>query len=943
MPDKIVIKGARQHNLKDISLELPRGKFIVFTGLSGSGKSSLAFDTIYAEGQRRYVESLSSYARQFLGQMDKPDVDSIEGLSPSISIQQKTTSKNPRSTVGTVTEIYDYLRLLYARIGVPHCPVCGREISGQTVDQIVDKVVKFGAGTKIQVLAPLVRGRKGEHKKELDSAYKNGYVRVRVDGEVLELSEEIKIDKNKKHNIEIVIDRLVIKEGIKGRLSESIETSSKISDGIIIVNVVNKGDVVFSLNYSCPEHGVSIEDLSPRMFSFNSPFGACKKCTGLGVVMKIDPDRLIPCRYLSISEGGIKGSGWAMEGNSVANMYFEALAKKYHFSLDDPISELANEVLDIVLYGTKGEELELKRKSKRGNAIYHAPFEGIVNNLERRFRETQSNWIRNEIEAYMSAVPCSECKGKRLSKESLAVTVSGVNIIEFCDKSITEALEFVQSITLTEVQTMIAEPILKEIQNRLNFLKSVGLDYLTLSRESGTLSGGESQRIRLATQIGSSLVGVLYVLDEPSIGLHQKDNDKLIGTLKRLRDLGNTLIVVEHDEDTIRAADYIVDIGPGAGEDGGKIVCSGSIEDIKNCKGSVTGEYLRGDKFIPVPKDRRQGNGKYLKVIGAQQNNLKKIDVSIPLGTMTCVTGVSGSGKSTLVNEIIYKKLWSAINGSNSKAGTHKKFEGIENINKVINISQSPIGRTPRSNPATYTGVFTDIRELYASTNDAKVRGFESGRFSFNVKGGRCEACQGDGIKKIEMHFLSDIYVPCEVCKGQRYNRETLEVKYKDKSIYDVLNMTVNEGAEFFSNIPKIRKKLSTLKDVGLGYIKIGQPATTLSGGEAQRVKLASELSKCATGDTFYVLDEPTTGLHTADIHKLVNILQMLVDAGNTVVVIEHNLDLIKTADYIIDLGPEGGIRGGTVVAQGTPEHVANCPNSFTGEFLRKVLKDASA
>lgn len=934
MSSKITIRGARQHNLKNIDLELPRDKFIVFTGLSGSGKSSLAFDTIYAEGQRRYVESLSSYARQFLGQMDKPDVDSIDGLSPSISIEQKTTSKNPRSTVGTVTEIYDYLRLLYARIGIPHCPVCGKEISHQTIDQIVDRVMEIGGGTKIQILSPIVRGRKGEHKKNIESAQKNGYVRIRIDGEICELSEEIKIDKNKKHNIEIVIDRLVIKESIKGRLAESIESASAISDGVIIINVVNKEDIIFSLNYSCPEHGISIEALTPRMFSFNSPFGACKKCTGLGVLMKVDPENILPDRSLSIRGGGIKGSGWAMDGNSIASMYFDGLAQKFNFSLDVPISELPKDVINIILYGTKGEKIKLTRENGYGNSVYYNSFEGIINNLERRFKDTQSNWIKEEIESYMNAIPCSECNGKRLSKESLSVTVGGINISKLCDKSINEAIKFVSSLELNKRDKIVAEPIVKEIIERLNFLKSVGLDYLTLSREAGTLSGGESQRIRLATQIGSSLVGVLYVLDEPSIGLHQRDNEKLINTLKRLRDIGNTLIVVEHDEETIYAADYIVDIGPGAGESGGNVVCTGTVDDVKKCKESITGAYLRGDKFIDVPKKRRKGNGSYLKIIGASQNNLNNIDVNIPLGTMTCVTGVSGSGKSTLVNEIIYKKLASVINKSKHKFGKHKAIEGIENINKVININQSPIGRTPRSNPATYTGVFTDIRELYSSTNDAKIRGFGSGRFSFNVKGGRCEACQGDGIIKIEMHFLPDIYVPCEVCKGKRYNRETLEVKYKDKNIYDVLDMTVDEGLEFFSNIPKIRKKFETISEVGLGYIKIGQSATTLSGGEAQRVKLATELSRCATGKTLYILDEPTTGLHTADIHKLVNILQLLVGSGNTVIIIEHNIDLIKTCDYIIDLGPEGGTRGGNIVATGTPEDIAKSKKSFTGQFI---------
>ncbi len=936
----IVIKGAKEHNLKNIDLKIPRDKLVVLTGLSGSGKSSLAFDTIYAEGQRRYVESLSSYARMFLGQMEKPDVESIDGLSPAISIDQKTTSKNPRSTVGTVTEIYDYLRLLYARIGIPHCPVCGIEIKQQTVDQIVDRVMTLPERTKIQILAPIARGKKGEFKKEIDSAARSGYARMRIDGIIYELNEEIKLEKNKKHNVEIVVDRLVIKEGIDSRLADSIETASSLTNGLILVNVIDGEDMLFSQNYACPEHGISIDELTPRMFSFNNPFGACPKCTGLGVFMRVDPELIIPDRSKSIAKGGVKGSGWAMEGSTIATMYFEALAEKFNFSLDTPIDELPEGVVDVILYGLKnGEKLKVKRKNMYGQGEYYADFEGVVNNLERRFRETQSSWIKEEIEGYMSAVPCEECGGRRLSKESLAVTVGGLNISELCDMSVKNALEFINSLELTSRQRLIAQEILKEIRQRLGFLSSVGLEYLTLSRSAGTLSGGESQRIRLATQIGSSLMGVLYILDEPSIGLHQRDNDKLLATLRNLRDLGNTVIVVEHDEDTMYAADYIVDIGPGAGVHGGEVVCCGTVDDIKACERSVTGQYLSGARKIELPEKRRKGNGCKLTIRGAAQNNLKNVNVQLPLGTFICVTGVSGSGKSSLVNEILYKYLATNLNGAKKRPGKFKSIEGIENLDKVIDINQSPIGRTPRSNPATYTGVFTDIREFYASVKESKMRGFTSSRFSFNVKGGRCEACQGDGIIKIEMHFLPDVYVPCEVCGGKRYNRETLEVKYKDKSIYDVLEMTVEEGLAFFADIPKIQRKLQTLYDVGLGYIKIGQSATTLSGGEAQRVKLATELSKRSTGKTIYILDEPTTGLHIADVHKLTEVLQKLVDAGNTVVVIEHNLDLIKTADYIIDLGPEGGDGGGRIVAKGTPEQVAKCEASYTGQYLKKFLE----
>ena len=935
---KITVRGAREHNLKNINVEIPKDELVVITGLSGSGKSSLAFDTLYAEGQRRYVESLSSYARMFLGQMDKPDVDSIDGLSPSISIDQKTTSKNPRSTVGTVTEIYDYLRLMYARIGIPHCPICNREIKQQTVDQIVDKVLEMPVGTKIQIMSPVVRAKKGEHKKEFESAIKSGFVRVRADGIIYDLSEEIKLEKNKKHNIEIVIDRLVIKPEIRSRLADSIETASKLSGGLIIVAVQGGEDILFSQNYACPEHDISIDELSPRMFSFNNPYGACKKCTGLGVFMQIDIDRIIPDRTKSVREGAIKGSGWAMEGSTIATMYFEALAEKYKFSLDTPIKDLPEDILAILLYGTKGEKITVHRKNEYGSGTYYTEFEGIINNLERRFRETQSNWVKSEIESYMSAVPCDECKGKRLSPESLAVTVGNMNISEFCDMSISQAIEFTKNAVLSERDKFIASSITKEIESRLHFLDSVGLSYLTLSRSAGTLSGGESQRIRLATQIGSALSGVLYILDEPSIGLHQRDNDRLIATLKNLRDLGNTVIVVEHDEDTMYSADYIIDIGPGAGINGGELVCAGSVDDIKQCDRSLTGLYLSRKLSIPVPEKRRDGNGKSLKIFGACQNNLKNIDVEFPLGKFICVTGVSGSGKSSLVNEILYKQLASDLNGARPLPVQCEKITGIENLDKVIDINQSPIGRTPRSNPATYTGVFTDIRELFAQTTDAKMHGFNAGRFSFNVKGGRCEACQGDGIVKIEMHFLSDVYVPCEVCGGKRYNRETLAVKYRGKSIYDVLEMTVDEACDFFANHQKISVKLNTLKNVGLGYVKLGQSATTLSGGEAQRVKLATELSKRSTGKTMYILDEPTTGLHIADVHRLINVLQKFADDGNTVVVIEHNLDLIKTADYIIDLGMEGGDGGGEVIATGTPEEIAESEISYTGKYLKKQL-----
>lgn len=940
MQNSISIKGARENNLKNIDLEFPRDKLVVFTGLSGSGKSSLAFDTIYAEGQRRYVESLSSYARMFLGQMDKPDVDYIEGLSPAISIDQKTTSKNPRSTIGTVTEIYDYLRLLWARVGVPHCPKCGKEIKQQSIDQIVDRIMELPEKTKIQILAPVVRGRKGEHVKVFEDAKKSGYVRVRADGIVYDLSEEIKLEKNKKHNIEIVVDRLVIKPDIERRLTDSAETALSLSGGILYVDLVSEEkQLVFSQNYACDDCGISIEELAPRLFSFNSPQGACPTCTGLGMQMLVDPELIIPNPELSIMDGAISASGWSnVRGDTISKMYFEALAKKYNFKLTDPIKNLSKEAIDAILYGTKGEPLELRYEKNEGYGVIKREFEGIVNNLERRYKETQSPAMRAEIEDCMSKIPCHDCGGKRLKKSALAVTVGGLNIAQFTELSVTKAIEFIDNLNLSEKDMVIAERIIKEIKSRLSFLQSVGLGYLTLARSAATLSGGESQRIRLATQIGSSLMGVLYILDEPSIGLHQRDNARLLDTLKQLRDLGNTLVVVEHDEDTIRAADFVVDIGPGAGVKGGELVCAGSVEDICNCENSITGQYLSGKKKIPVPEKRRQGNGKSLLIKNARENNLRGIDVEIPLGKLVCVTGVSGSGKSSLINEILYKTLAAEKNRVKVRPGKSDGIEGLDNIDKVICLDQSPIGRTPRSNPATYTGVFNDIRELFASTQDAKLRGYNQGRFSFNVKGGRCEACSGDGLVKIEMHFLPDVYVPCDVCGGKRYNRETLQVKYKGKSIADVLEMTVEEACTFFANQPKIIKKLQTLYDVGLGYVRLGQSSTTLSGGEAQRVKLATELSKRSTGNTVYVLDEPTTGLHVADVHRLINILDRFVDAGNTVVVIEHNLDVIKVADHIIDLGPEGGDEGGELGFAGTPEDCAKCERSYTGQFLKPLL-----
>ena len=940
MQNSIYIKGARENNLKNIDVEIPRDKLVVITGLSGSGKSSLAFDTIYAEGQRRYVESLSSYARMFLGQMDKPDVDYIDGLSPAISIDQKTTSKNPRSTVGTVTEIYDYLRLLWARVGVPHCPKCGKEIRQQSIDQIVDQIMALPEGTRIQLMAPVVRSRKGEHMKVFEDAKKSGYVRVRVDGIMYDLTEEIKLEKNKKHIIEIVVDRLVIKPDIVRRLTDSAETAMALAGGLLTVDIPKEDrQLNFSQNYACEDCGISIDELAPRLFSFNNPYGACPTCTGLGMRLLVDPDLIMPNPNLSIMDGGINASGWGnAKGDSISRMYYDALSRRYHFKLTDPIKDIPPEAIDALMYGTKGEPLQLRYEKNEGYGVIRREFEGIVNNLERRYKDTQSPAMRAELEECMSETPCPDCGGRRLKKTALAVTVGGMNIAEFTDLPVVSALKFIDSLQLSEKDMTIAERILKEIKSRLGFLVNVGLGYLTLSRSAATLSGGESQRIRLATQIGSSLMGVLYILDEPSIGLHQRDNDKLLRTLKRLRDLGNTLIVVEHDEDTMRAADYIVDVGPGAGVNGGRIVCAGTVDDICACPESVTGQYLSGKKKIPAPETRRAGSGKFLRIRGAKENNLKNIDVDIPLGKLVCVTGVSGSGKSSLINEILYKTLAAEKNRVKVRPGKCDGIDGLEYVDKVIALDQSPIGRTPRSNPATYTGVFGDIRELFASTQDAKLRGYGQGRFSFNVKGGRCEACSGDGLLKIEMHFLPDVYVPCEVCHGKRYNRETLEVRFKGKNIADVLDMTIDEACTFFENQPKILHKIETLRDVGLGYIKLGQSSTTLSGGEAQRVKLATELSKRSTGSTVYVLDEPTTGLHVADVHRLINILDRFVDAGNTVVVIEHNLDVIKVADHIIDLGPEGGDMGGELVYAGTPEGCAACEASFTGQFLKKLL-----